>query len=628
MGKNRSSPSNSASEPALTGGSGTRSYRILLALREQDCVLDDLLHLARHLLPEHGGEVILVGAVILPEGHPISDGALPAQACRQAMADLGARFPDLPLSIRPRVCVGYEVWSQLLANLQAGPVDLLLLPWDGLDEAVLGVPADQLLSSAPCDLVLAHAGNSPDCRRVLLPMRGGLHAKLALSVAGAMARACQGEISLLHVSPRERSAPELRGLRQREPLITRTIESVSDPAASILEEAHDHSTIVLGASVRGLPDQLGLGPVVRQVISQIDRTILLVRARHLAPVALPGALEQVPPLPQASDISSVVDHWFASNTFTSAEFTDLQQLLRWKEASGQTISLALPALNEEKTIGSVISTLKEALLDDVPLLDEIILMDSNSTDRTREIAAELGVPVYIHQQVLAKEVGSFPGKGEALWKSLYVTRGDIIVWVDTDITNIDPRFVYGLLGPLLSWDSIQYVKGFYRRPITEGGALRPEGGGRVTELVSRPLINLFVPELSGVVQPLSGEYAGRRQALEQLPFFSGYGVETGLLIDILSNFGLHAIAQSDLQERVHHNQSLTGLSRMSFAILQVFIARLEERNKVRLLDEVNRSIKLIRYEPDRFFLNVESISDVERPPMLSVPAYRQARGIV
>jgi hypothetical protein len=145
----------------------------------------------------------------------------------------------------------------------------------------------------------------------------------------------------------------------------------------------------------------------------------------------------------------------------------------------------------------------------------------------------------------------------------------------------------------------------------------------VTELVARPLLNLFFPELSGIIQPLSGEYAGRRAALEQLPFFSGYGVETGLLIDMLDRFGLKAIAQVDLQERIHHNQPLVNLSRMAFAILQVFIARLEARNKVKLLEEFNRSMKLIRYEPGRFFLEVERISDVERPPMITVPAYRR-----
>jgi nucleotide-binding universal stress UspA family protein len=601
------------------------TQRILLPLREQDCS-GDLLRLAYALLPG-GGEIVLVGVVILPEESPISEGALPAQRCRQAMSDLAARFPDWTVTIRPRVCVGYEVWRELAAELVLSPVDLLLIPWDGPDGPVLGVPVDQVLSQAPCDLLLVR-GMVGKCRRVLLPLRGGLHADLALRVAGALARISDGEITLLHASPPGSLVPELRGLRRRESLITRTVEAVNRPVASIIEEARGHAAIVMGAALRDpTGKQLALGSVVRQVFAQTEQTILLVRARRLGTVGLPGDLVQAAPAAPVG-ISAVVDRWFAGNTFNSSEFSDLEQLLRRKRAQGCTISLALPALNEAGTVGNVIATLKGALLDEVPLLDEIVLIDSNSTDDTREIAAGLGVPVYIHQHVLADEVGSFPGKGEALWKSLYVTRGDIVVWVDTDVKNIHPRFVYGLLGPLLSWESIQYVKGYYRRPIKTNGVLRAEGGGRVTELVARPLLNLFFPELSGLVQPLAGEYAGRRQALEQLPFFTGYGVETGLLIDVLEEFGLQAIAQVDLQERVHHNRPLADLSRMAFAILQVFIARLEARSKVRLLEEINRSMKMIHQAPGRFFLAVERISDVERPPMLTVPAYRRARGIV
>jgi glucosyl-3-phosphoglycerate synthase len=147
----------------------------------------------------------------------------------------------------------------------------------------------------------------------------------------------------------------------------------------------------------------------------------------------------------------------------------------------------------------------------------------------------------------------------------------------------------------------------------------------VTELVARPLLNLFYPELSGIIQPLSGEYAGRRAALEQLPFFSGYGVETGLLIDLHTLYGLDAIAQTDLEIRVHHNQPLTNLSKMSFAILQVFIARLESRYGVQLLDKANRSMKLVVQEPERFGLDIAQIDDVERPPMTTVAAYMDSR---
>jgi glucosyl-3-phosphoglycerate synthase len=262
-------------------------------------------------------------------------------------------------------------------------------------------------------------------------------------------------------------------------------------------------------------------------------------------------------------------------------------------------------------------------MDETPLLDEIVLIDSDSSDRTREIAAELGVPVYIHQQVLPEQ-GTRRGKGDALWKSLFVTRGEILLWVDTDIVNIHPRFLYGLIGPLLLRPEIQFVKGFYRRPLKVDDKIQAGGGGRVTELTARPLINLFYPEISGIIQPLSGEYGGRRSALESLPFFSGYGVEIGLLIDVFEKYGLQAIAQVDLQERIHHNQSLESLSKMSFAIIQAVMRKLERRYNRSFLHDLNKSMKLIRHEAGRYFLDVEQIAELERPPMLLLEEYRQA----
>jgi glucosyl-3-phosphoglycerate synthase len=232
-----------------------------------------------------------------------------------------------------------------------------------------------------------------------------------------------------------------------------------------------------------------------------------------------------------------------------------------------------------------------------------------------------GVPVHIHQDLLP-DLGARRGKGEALWKSLLVTRGDILVWIDTDIVNIHPRFVSGVIGPLLANPALQFVKGFYRRPLREGGQTLAGGGGRVTELTARPLLNLFYPELSGVVQPLSGEYGGRRKALEQMPFFSGYGVEIGMLIDMFDQFGLSAIAQVDLLERVHHNQSLEALSKMSFTILQAVLRKLEPRYNRSILEEVNKSMKLIRYEEGGYYLDVEEVAERERPPMITLPEYQ------
>jgi glycosyltransferase involved in cell wall biosynthesis len=319
-------------------------------------------------------------------------------------------------------------------------------------------------------------------------------------------------------------------------------------------------------------------------------------------------------------ISVLVDKWFAENTYHADEFTDLDSLVKHKRELGLTISLVLPALNEEATVGNVLRTLKGALVDEVPLIDEMVLMDSRSTDRTREIAQSLGVPVFIHQDVLPGH-GLHLGKGEALWKSLYVTHGDLVFWIDTDIVNIHPRFVYGLVGPLILNPGVQYVKGFYRRPLRVNGKLQAGGGGRVTELTARPLLNLFFPQLSGVIQPLSGEYGGRRSMLEQLPFYTGYGVETGLLIEVLEKFGLTAIAQVDLKERIHRNQPLQSLSKMSFAIIQVVVNKLEHRFGRDLLEDVNTSMKLIRRDNDYFYLDVQEIIEYERPPIIGLPEY-------
>ncbi|MGB9634377.1 MAG: glucosyl-3-phosphoglycerate synthase, partial [Chloroflexaceae bacterium] len=319
--------------------------------------------------------------------------------------------------------------------------------------------------------------------------------------------------------------------------------------------------------------------------------------------------------------------WFAENTFSSTEYDDLQRLLALKQQQGVRISLGLPTLNEEQTIGEIIGQVQEHLIEKTPLLDEVVLIDSGSQDRTREIAAAHGIPVYIHQEILP-QYGAFYGKGEALWKSLYVLTGDIIAWCDTDIKNFHPRFVYGVIGPLLRERRLVYSKGFYRRPIQFGEKVQASGGGRVTELTARPLLNLFYPELSGMLQPLSGEYAGRRFALEAVPFFTGYGVETGLLIDLLERHGLNSLAQVDLLERIHRNQELVPLSKMAFAITQVVIQRLEQRQRASLLEPVNQTMKLITQREDgSFHLELREIRDHERPPMLHIPEYRHMRGL-
>jgi glucosyl-3-phosphoglycerate synthase len=322
-------------------------------------------------------------------------------------------------------------------------------------------------------------------------------------------------------------------------------------------------------------------------------------------------------------LGEMVDKWFVENTFSSSEFADLGRLVEAKQRQGLTISVGLPALNEEATIRGVIRAIRSRLMERYPLVDELVVIDSRSEDRTREIAADEGIPVFIHDEIVP-ECGTYRGKGEALWKSLQVLSGDIVAWIDTDVTSAHPKFVYGIVGPLLMRPDIQFVKAFYQRPLRMGAELQASGGGRVTELAARPILNLFFPELSGIVQPLSGEQAGRRALLEQLPFFSWYGVETGLLVDTLQHAGLGAIAQVDMKQRIHRNQSLYALSMMSFEVLQVALRRVGEAQGTRLLEEANFTMKLVTAGRDgKLHLEMRDIIDIERPPITTVPAYQQ-----
>jgi glucosyl-3-phosphoglycerate synthase len=316
--------------------------------------------------------------------------------------------------------------------------------------------------------------------------------------------------------------------------------------------------------------------------------------------------------------------WFGNRTFHHSQFEPPAKLRAAKERLRLSVSVCLPTRDEAATVGGIVRSLRRNLLERARLVDEIVVMDAGSADDTAAIAQAEGAQVFFEHDVLPGE-GPGSGKGEALWKSLHVLDSDIVAWVDTDISNIQPRFVFGLLGPLLREPRIQYVKGFYQRPIREGDKLQAEGGGRVTELMARPLINLFFPELSGMIQPLSGEYAGRRELLESLPFFTGYAVEIGLLIDILDRAGLPSLGQVDLERRIHRNQPLPNLSQMAYVILQGAIRKLEERHRLELLTEVGRGMKLINTGKDHFNLEVREIGDEIRPPINTVPAYLERR---
>ena len=315
--------------------------------------------------------------------------------------------------------------------------------------------------------------------------------------------------------------------------------------------------------------------------------------------------------------------WLEKNTFHHSDFKDLNRLVTEKAKKNLKISLCLPTLNEEKTIAKEIIIMKSELMTRYPLLDEIVVVDSGSTDNTREIARAYGADVYEATEILPR-LEQYKGKGENLWKALYITKGDIIIYLDADIKNIHHRFAYGLLGPLLLCDRIKFVKAFYDRPISIGkNKIRPTGGGRVTELVIRPLFSLFFPELTQLIQPLSGEYAGFRGVFERIPFPIGYGVETSMNMDIYTNWGLDVMAQVDLDRRIHHNQDTKALGRMSFVILKTFINR-----KIRLgLIDLKEALfdEMIQYNlvNDKYQADIVKIAGHERPPMIEIPEYRE-----
>jgi glucosyl-3-phosphoglycerate synthase len=266
--------------------------------------------------------------------------------------------------------------------------------------------------------------------------------------------------------------------------------------------------------------------------------------------------------------------------------------------------------------------MKAELMDRFPLVDEIAVVDSGSTDRTCEIAREFGADTYKSEDHL-KDEGSFRGKGENLWKALYLLKGDIIVFIDADIQNIHHRFAYGLIGPLLLNKDVRFVKAFYERPFRTAEQLRATGGGRVTEILVRPLFSQFFPDLSVIIQPLSGEYAAYRDIFEQIPFPIGYGVETGMLVDIYEKWGLEIVAQTDLDQRIHRNQSTTDLGKMSFGILQIFWNRLHKYKKLGPVHPDSYTLRQVRKnDHEDYAINEIPIEEKERQPIIEVEAYR------
>jgi nucleotide-binding universal stress UspA family protein len=648
-----------------------RPYRILLPLANPRTARD-LVRIGSGLSDGRPTQITALGIVEVPEEQSLSEGATAARTARRLLQRVLDFGDEEGVEIRTMVRISRHAPEGIVEAVREEEADLIVFGWGGppspaatarataeradasqrsaapKELAVFSSTIDAVVRDSPCDIAVVKQRGLEQVRSILVPVRGGPHAELALRLANTLARRFSAKVAVLHIVPkgigqraleRERAALDLFISEHGSPRRMKPhLVEATNVRNAIIREANSHDLVVMGAAAPAVEAGASadgrylFGSVPEAVATRARPTVIVVKTRQRLGLATfeelraaEGTLAEADEFAaRAGALPTIVDKWFAENTFHAHEFADVAKLLAMKEKQGLTISVGLPTLNEEKTIGLVIKRIKDPLMKRIPLIDQMVVIDSDSTDRTVEIARDLEVPVVAHPQILPA-LGSHQGKGEALWKSLHVLDGEIVCWIDTDIRNIQPRFVYGLLGPLLREPRIQYVKGFYQRPIVDGGRMVPEGGGRVTELMARPLINLFFPELSGLIQPLAGEYAGRRGLLESIPFFTGYSVEIGLLVDILEAVGLPAIGQVDLERRLHRNQPLGNLSQMSFVILQAAIRKLEERHRLEILSEVGRSMKLIGQDRDQFSLRVLEIGDQVRPPMKTIPAYVERR---
>ncbi|MHB8841873.1 MAG: glucosyl-3-phosphoglycerate synthase [Candidatus Aquicultor sp.] len=584
-----------------SGGNGlaasSSDYSVLLPLLGEK-TSREAVRLVSSILAGEKPRLVMLGMVEVASEASLSTGALPAREYRRLLE---------ANDISHRVKVSRNIWQTINATLEGENYDLIVMPWSQENQVNpdYRILLNKLLNEPSVDSLIIKPGSTHQYKRILVCLQSGSDAGLVMDTALSIAGEYGAELMAVHADKRGDYGEEIAHV-----------------------DVGDHDLIITAAPTTG-SNGYRADEIVAPILENTNATVIIAKSSSTLQKRAPF----VGILPRKQNgngmngrsmvpISEAVDTWFAENTFHADEFSDIEKLVEAKRKQGLTISLGLPTLNEEQTIGVIVETMRTHLCERYPLIDEIVVIDSDSIDSTARIAESLGVEVIRESEILP-EWGSRLGKGGALWKSLYALKGDIIAWIDTDIKNIDPRFVYGLVGPLIKYPHIKYVKGFYRRPVKIGDQLIETGGGRVTELTARPLLNLFFPELSGFVQPLSGEYAGRREILERVGFHNGYGVETGLLLNILEQFGLDIMGQVDLVERIHRNQPLESLSKMSFAIMQVIIDKLEERHRVELLNEVSKTMKLIKHESDQFCLDVKSIEETMKPPMFTVPGYRE-----
>jgi glucosyl-3-phosphoglycerate synthase len=316
------------------------------------------------------------------------------------------------------------------------------------------------------------------------------------------------------------------------------------------------------------------------------------------------------------EMETLLERWLERRSYAHEQFRDLDCLAKRKRELSVAVTAVLPAREVASTIGTIVDSIA-ALNERALLVDQLVVVDAGSADGSAEVARRRGAEVYDENELMPS-FGPAVGKGDAVWRALSVAHGDLIVYLDADTPDFGPRFVSGLLGPLLTVPELRLVKGSYSRPLVNGGDLQPDEGARVTELTAKPLLGLFYPELGGFAQPLAGELAAPRELLASIPFLTGYAVETGMLIDVLELAGIDAMGQVDLGHRMNRNQSLHELGKMSYAVLQAVASRL--RRDGRLAESRPDQERYVRAIRSVAGLGLERarVEVVERPPIAEV----------
>lgn len=581
-----------------------------------------LLRLATSFTTAPDSRGTLLGIFEVRPNHS-SQPATPGEAYRTLLAQTTRIASRSRQPLTPQVRIAHVAAQGIReAALETGS-NLLLLESGSRDDGLWTNALEDLLYDPPCDIALIRPEPAaPTITSILLAVRGGPNAELAVQLARTIRTGTGATLTLLHIfdprqSPEERARDEqtFAGLAsQVDGPVIELKGSSTNVREAIIKEAQRHQLLILGATRSLMHRPMVLGAPMQRILRRLPGTVMIVKKAGV-PVPRPATSRT----PTRAAISEQVDRWLTENTFDSREFDDLERLKDRKRRQDLTISLALPVMDEQPGLGPAVRRLKQALMGSMPLIDEIVVVNASGSMRTDRTVAAAGIQVVRSGDVLAR-YGSFPGRGEAFWKSLHVLKGDLLCWLDLEgMPTMNPgllRTVAGLLGPLLTDPEIAYVKGFTRRPPTAS----PDP---IADFAVRPLLNLLFPTLSGVIDPLGRDQAGRRSILENVGFFTGDGLELGLLLAIADAYGPRALGQVDIGRRM--TRPRPGLSALAFAQLQVSLKFLGDRHRTHLVDQVNRTFKHIRYEDERYWVEQHELQDQERPPMITVPEYFLAR---